>query len=103
MGKDVRTFSNIPFADTSSTFPLVLNDEEIGVKALVDFDTDIKQYVLDLNGEPYEAHYFLDPSFNPESKEVKSLYAIVSMNDKDILGETYNEEDGNPMPQGIEW
>lgn len=72
LNKQMATFTNIPFGDTSK-LPLTLIDEELGVKALVDFDEEIHEFVLDINGEPFECHVYLDPSFNPDSKEVKSI------------------------------
>ena len=47
----------------ASIFPITLNDEVSGVKATVDFDEEIGEFVYDINGEPFENHLFLDASF----------------------------------------
>ena len=88
------TFTNTPF-DDNSRLPIVLNDEEIKVKAEVDYDDEINEYVLYLNGEAYENLLYLSPTFNPFDKEVKTICATVTINDKVILDGTTQE--WNPL------
>ena len=84
------TLTNIPFAD-NSRFPIVLNDQEIGVKAQVDYENEINEYVLDLNGEAYESLLYLSPTFNPFDIDVKTICATVTINDQVILDGTTQE------------
>ena len=44
-------------------------DDESGVKALVDWDSEISEFILDLNGEPYEDYMYLDSSFSLEASK----------------------------------
>ena len=73
-------------------FPITLSDDVSGVKALLDWDEEIKEYVLDLNGEPFENLVYLDPSHNPDDLETKTISAKITINEKLIT-------DGG----GIEW
>ena len=50
--------------------PIKIVDEVSGVKASVDFDEDIQEFILDLNDEPFESYLFLDSSFSLESSEI---------------------------------
>ena len=59
---------DIPFDDTASVLPQTLDDEESGSKALVDWDSEKKAFILDVNGEPYECLPFLDTSFCLDEK-----------------------------------
>ena len=61
-----------------------LYDEEIGVKALVGFNEEIKQFFADLDGKPYEGYLYLESDFNPYNKQVKVLTADVMINGKVI-------------------
>lgn len=54
LNKVQKTFTGQAFGDMMSELPVVLNDVESGVEAVVDFDTEIKEWVLNINGEPFE-------------------------------------------------
>ena len=82
--KEKKEFTRVPFGDITP-FPIILMDEEIGVKAVVDFDEETQEFLLDLNGECYEDLVYLDPSFTPEDKEVKLIKAEVRINGKQVL------------------
>ena len=64
--------------------PIVLNDEISGIKATVDFDEEVGEFVFDINGEPFENLPFLDSSFSLDDKKTKVLCAKVSINEKVI-------------------
>ena len=43
--------------------PITLSDDVSGIKATVDFDEEVGEFVFDINGEPFENYPFLDSSF----------------------------------------
>lgn len=45
-------------------FPVTLIDPETGIKAVVDIDDFTGFFILDLNGQAFEALVYLDPSFS---------------------------------------
>ena len=98
----MATFTDIPFGSTSC-LPITLIDETIGVKALVDYDEEIKQFVLDLNGEPFEGLIYLNPNFDPENKEVRTIQANLYINDKKIFGIDKDEDAGTQDAGTQEW
>ena len=61
-----------------------MTDEVSGVKALLDWDIEAKKFILDLDGEPYENHVFLDQSFTLEDTEVKAYDACIMLNEKSL-------------------
>lgn len=54
----------------------------MGVKAIIDFDHQIDEYLVDINGEPYECLPYLDPSFSLEDTEIKTISGWIMVNDK---------------------
>ena len=64
--------------------PITFSDDISGIKATVDFDEEVKEFVFDINGEPFENHPFLDSSFCLDDKETKIICAKVSINEKVI-------------------
>lgn len=50
---ETKTFSGKPFGDLS-VFPVELNDDETDTTVVVDFDTDINEFVCDIDEVPYE-------------------------------------------------
>ena len=50
---ETKTFSGKPFGDLS-IFPVELNDNETDTTVVVDFDTDINEFVCDIDEVPYE-------------------------------------------------
>lgn len=91
LNKENPSFSGKPFGDLSA-FPIVITDDVSGVKALLDWDRDLSEFILDIDGEPFENFVYLDPSFSLEDTETKTIQAKISINDKIIT-------DGS----GIEW
>lgn len=63
---------------------MTLNDEISGIKATVDFDDEIGEFVFDIDGEPFENLVYLDPSFSLEDTEVKLFFAQIEINNKII-------------------
>ena len=84
LGKARKTLAGKPIGD-STAFPLTLNAEEIGVKAIIDLDIAIDEYLVDINGEPYECLPYLDPSFNLEDTEIKTISGWIKINEKIVL------------------
>ena len=84
LNKKVERYSNVPFGDTSK-FPITLLDDAIDVKGVVDFDEGIREFVLDLNGEPLETLVYLDPTYDPDNKEVKTVCAYAYINNITIF------------------
>ena len=78
------TRSGIAFADIASVLPCTLVDDVSGVKAFIDWDEEAEEFILDLNGEPFENLVFLDDSFSLEDTETKVLNATVTINDEII-------------------
>ena len=74
--------TGIPFNETASALPITLSDDVSGIKATVDFDLEVGQFVFDINGEPFENHPFLDSSFTLEDTETKIISAKISINEK---------------------
>ena len=71
------------------------------MKAQMNFDEKIKEYYIDLNGEPYEGLVYLDPEFNPDGKELKLICAKVLINDKEILSNTTQEWQPSALQHAI--
>lgn len=69
VGKAFESVTNVSFGDTSA-FPIVLNEENIGVKIVLDFDQGVDEYLVDVNGEPMECLPYLDSSFCLEDNSV---------------------------------
>ena len=74
--------TGIPFGGTNSVCPIVLSDVVSGIKATVDFDEIVGEFVFDINEEPFENHLFLDSSFSLDDTKTKVLCAKVSINEK---------------------
>ena len=51
----------------------------------MDFDEEIREYVLDLNGEPYEGLFYLANDFDPSDKKFKVIEVDVDINGKNVL------------------
>ena len=68
LNKANESFSGKVFGDLSA-FPIVITDEVSGVKAIVDWDTESSEFILDIDGEPFENLVYLDPSFSLEDTE----------------------------------
>lgn len=91
LNKANENFTGTTFSDTS-IFPITLSDDDSGLKALVDWDEGILEYILDLNEEPFENLVYLEPSHNPDNNETMTISAKITINGKLIT-------DGG----GIEW
>ena len=88
LNKETKTFSNKPFGDTS-VFPVTLVDQQSGIKVVVDYDPEIKEFVCDVDGKPFECLIYQDAG-HPDNKEVKTLTADILINGKNILKGTMN-------------
>ena len=66
--------------DDKSRLPLTLQDEDIGVKAVIDWSTDSQEFVLDINGEPFEGYVYIEPDFDPDSLKLKFITATATIN-----------------------
>lgn len=67
-------------------------DEEINVKAAVDWCYDKNEFMLDINGEPLENHMYLDPNFDPDDLQIKYITADVRINDLMIINHEMTQE-----------
>ena len=74
-----KTFTGQAFGDTA-VFPAVLHDTESGIEAVINFDAEIKEYVLDINGEPFETLNYLVSDKKFTDKQDETIYAFVRIN-----------------------
>ena len=44
----------VPYEELSMLFPITLYCDVAGVKGTIDYDDEIKQFLLDIDGEHYE-------------------------------------------------
>lgn len=58
----------------------MLRDKESGIEAVVDFDTETGEYVLNINGEPFETLKYLVSDQKLSNKEVETISAAVKIN-----------------------
>ena len=92
LNKDVKTLTNVSFEDKSQ-LPITLSDEEIGVKAIVDWNFDISEFMLDINGKPFESHFYMAPNFNPDDDiKLKKITANVTTNQQKIMEDDMTQE-----------
>lgn len=54
------------------------------MKAVVDWDLEISEFILDLNGEPFENYMYLDSSFSLDTSEAKIMSAEILINGKSV-------------------
>lgn len=73
--------AGVSFAEAETVLPIILLDEVSGVKAYVDFDKEVKEFVFDIDGEPFENLLFLDSSFCLEDSDAKTWSAKITMNE----------------------
>lgn len=85
LNKEKRQHWDVTFDAISDYFPVAFNDTVSGVKTFVDWEDEIGQFVLDINGEPYENYAFLDSTFNLDDTQIKTLSASISLNKKVIF------------------
>ena len=74
--------AGIPLSETASIMPTTLSDDVSGIKATVDFDEEVGEFVFDINGEPWETHLFIDSSFDMDDMITKIINAQISINQK---------------------
>ena len=71
---------------------MTLIDEEIDVKAFVDWCDEINEFVLDINGQPFESHVYIEPNYNPDDLKLKFITATVAVNQKKIIDDEMTQE-----------
>lgn len=82
LNKEKEQHSGVAFADISNYFPVAFSDPISGAKTLVDWDDEVEQFLLDINGEPFENHPYLDPTFSLDDTQIKVLSAKILINKK---------------------
>ena len=84
LNKESKEVTGLPFDDISSQLPITLSDKESGVKAVVDWELELQEFILDLNGEPFENYMYLDSAFSLEASETKIMSAEIVINGKTV-------------------